>query len=206
MGKPESLRNNFLMKGSTNTSASQRTQVRWIDGSYLMIYAYKTQDIASCKTLCMAFVCAVVLIFYVPVNNFQSCQTFSCLPGLNQYYADYKVSCSGTQNSTTCEYPTSDPSTLSLTLPRSHCASLTHRQCNWMVGGCISKVSVHIMAVGLKYGFIYEPWHEISNNVVCATSNCSDQPAHTRSLIRAFASRLNIIWLLSYWPNIFWSF
>ena len=55
MGKPESLRNNFLMKGTTNTSASQRTQVRWIDGSYLMIYAYKTQDIASCKTLGSVF-------------------------------------------------------------------------------------------------------------------------------------------------------
>ena len=38
-----------------------------------------------------------------------------------------------------------------------------------------------------------EPWHEISNNVVCATSKCSDQTAHTRSLIRAFASRLNIL-------------
>ena len=35
--------------------------------------------------------------------------------------------------------------------------------------------------------------HEISNNVVCATSKASDQPAHTRSLIRAFASRLNIM-------------
>ena len=33
--------------------------------------------------------------------------------------------------------------------------------------------------------------HEISNNVVCATSNASDQPAHTCSLIIAFASRLN---------------
>ena len=33
--------------------------------------------------------------------------------------------------------------------------------------------------------------HEISNNVVCATSKASDQPAHTRSLIRAFASRLS---------------
>ena len=33
----------------------------------------------------------------------------------------------------------------------------------------------------------------ISNNVVCATSKGSDQPAHTRSLIRAFASRLNIL-------------
>ena len=34
-----------------------------------------------------------------------------------------------------------------------------------------------------------EPCHEISNNVVCATSKASDQPAHTCSLIRAFASR-----------------
>ena len=37
-----------------------------------------------------------------------------------------------------------------------------------------------------------EPRHEISNNAVCATSKASDQPVHTRSLIRAFASRLNI--------------
>ena len=39
----------------------------------------------------------------------------------------------------------------------------------------------------------YEPVHEISNNVVCATSKASDQPAHTRSLIRTFASRLSIL-------------
>ena len=39
----------------------------------------------------------------------------------------------------------------------------------------------------------YGPRHEISNNVVCTTSKASDQPAHTRSLIRAFASRLNIL-------------
>ena len=37
-----------------------------------------------------------------------------------------------------------------------------------------------------------ELWHGISNNVVCATSKGSDQPAHTRNLIKAFASRLNI--------------
>ena len=36
-----------------------------------------------------------------------------------------------------------------------------------------------------------EPWHGISNNVVWVTSKASDQPAHTRSLIRAFASPLN---------------
>ena len=38
-----------------------------------------------------------------------------------------------------------------------------------------------------------EPVHEISNNVVCATSKASDQPVHAHSLIRAFASRLSIV-------------
>ena len=38
----------------------------------------------------------------------------------------------------------------------------------------------------------YEPRHQISNNVVFATSKGSDQPAHMRSLIRAFANRLKI--------------
>ena len=51
-----------------------------------------------------------------------------------------------------------------------------------------------------------EPVHEISNKVVCATSKASDQPAHTRSLIRAFTSRLTILWLLSYWLNTIWRF
>ena len=40
---------------------------------------------------------------------------------------------------------------------------------------------------------IIEPVHETSNNVVCATSKASDQPAHTRSLFRAFARRLSIL-------------
>ena len=43
----------------------------------------------------------------------------------------------------------------------------------------------------LNLANIFEPVHEISNNVVCATSKASDQPAHTRSLIRALASRLS---------------
>ena len=47
-------------------------------------------------------------------------------------------------------------------------------------------------ASSTKEAILYEPVHEISNNVVCATSKASDQPAHTRSLIRAFASRLSI--------------
>ena len=32
---------------------------------------------------------------------------------------------------------------------------------------------------------LVEPRHEISNNVICATSKYSDQPAHMRSLVRA---------------------
>ena len=47
-----------------------------------------------------------------------------------------------------------------------------------------------------------EPRHEISNNVICATSKDSDQPGHTRSLIRAFSSRLNFKRVLCYWLNI----
>ena len=39
----------------------------------------------------------------------------------------------------------------------------------------------------------YEPVHELSNSVVRATSKASDQPAHMRRLIRAFASRLSIL-------------
>ena len=44
---------------------------------------------------------------------------------------------------------------------------------------------------------MYELRYEISNNVVCATSKGTDQTAHARSLIRAFASGLNILWVLS---------
>ena len=45
-------------------------------------------------------------------------------------------------------------------------------------------------------------YHEITNNVVCATCKGSDQPAHTRRLIRTFACRLIIILVLSYWSNV----
>ena len=52
-----------------------------------------------------------------------------------------------------------------------------------------TKVS-ELLPLGVNLPF--EPVHVISNNVVCVTSKASDQPAHTRSLIRAFACRLNI--------------
>ena len=70
--------------------------------------------------------------------------------------------------------------------------------------GAIWLLSLACLLVKIVTGFIRytvilnkkttlsEPRHEISNNVVCATSKGSDQPAHTRSLLRAFASRLNM--------------
>ena len=45
----------------------------------------------------------------------------------------------------------------------------------------------------ITYQYAYMPVHEISNNMVCATIKASDQPAHTRSLIRDFACRLYIL-------------
>ena len=39
---------------------------------------------------------------------------------------------------------------------------------------------------------LHESRYEISNNIIRATSTALDQPAHMRSLIRAFASRMNI--------------
>ena len=54
------------------------------------------------------------------------------------------------------------------------------------------------MVIKVKTQLQYEPVHDISNNMVCATRIASDQPVHTRSLIRAFACRLNILRVLSY--------
>ena len=45
---------------------------------------------------------------------------------------------------------------------------------------------------------IFVQQHEISYNVACATSKASDQPELTCSLIRAFASRLDILLMFSY--------
>ena len=54
-------------------------------------------------------------------------------------------------------------------------------------------IAVRFQVLTGVYIFLYEPVHEVSNNVVCVTSKAPDQPANTRSLIRAFASRLSIL-------------
>ena len=56
----------------------------------------------------------------------------------------------------------------------------------------LTKVSL-VQSVNLIWKTISVWRQEISNNVVCATSKASDQPAHKCSLIRAFASCLNIL-------------
>ena len=63
-----------------------------------------------------------------------------------------------------------------------------------------SLISAFVVCKGFELGTGFlkvllnnEPVHEISNNMVCATCNASDQPAQKRSLIRAFASRLSIL-------------
>ena len=68
------------------------------------------------------------------------------------------------------------------------------------IGASISRSRLHfalpnvvLLLESVYVVYIIEPWHEISNNVVCATSNASDQPAHTHSLIRALDIRLSIL-------------
>ena len=51
-------------------------------------------------------------------------------------------------------------------------------------------LSFFVNAAGAR---LFEPRHENSNNVVCATSKASYQPAQTRSLIGAFACRMQIL-------------
>ena len=58
---------------------------------------------------------------------------------------------------------------------------------------------MHVYGAGRdKQVNIIEPRQESSNNVVCATSKALDQPAHMRSLIRAFACRLSFLLVSSY--------
>ena len=59
---------------------------------------------------------------------------------------------------------------------------------------CFENVDCNIGRCHYQSPIFLEVRHEISNNnVVCATSKASDQPAHTRSLIKAFATRLDIL-------------
>ena len=58
----------------------------------------------------------------------------------------------------------------------------------------VTDVLINVLRKRERAGCVaFEPQREISNNMVCATIKASDQLAHTHSLIRAFANRLNIL-------------
>ena len=65
---------------------------------------------------------------------------------------------------------------------------ITAENCRLLFRWCICYYRGNKRCYSAEENKIYEPRHEITNNVVCATSKASDQPAHTGSLIRAFAS------------------
>ena len=81
---------------------------------------------------------------------------------------------------------------ISTNLKQTSCTKMT------LIRLCILRLSCTVVdhtrhtQVFLEHN-LYEPRHEISNNVVCATSKASDQPAHMHSLIRSFACRWNIL-------------
>ena len=60
-------------------------------------------------------------------------------------------------------------------------------------GGLSESTHVKMSNCWKSHAGAHEPVHGISINVKCVTSEASDQPAHTRSLIRNFASRLSIL-------------
>ena len=85
--------------------------------------------------------------------------------------------------------------------PISDCLSIIRKYHNDKIGLCIV-IRIQQNRVFLdetqiitcfKRQMCIEPVHEISINGVCATSKATDQPAHTRSLIRALASHLSFL-------------
>ena len=66
--------------------------------------------------------------------------------------------------------------------------------CSKAVGEKSDKITIkHCMPLFMVSNVIFEPEHEISTNMVCASGKGSDQPAHMGRLIRVFASVLNIL-------------
>ena len=58
---------------------------------------------------------------------------------------------------------------------------------------CLHSFLKRVYNFAFRSNTVNEPQDDISNNVVCATSKGSDQPVHMCSLIRAFASHLDIL-------------
>ena len=90
-------------------------------------------------------------------------------------------------------YVVCDCHTYFLIQPRVDCETVTKCRAIYFPQ-CLSNIWLHSSNIwAAKWDF---------QQCVSATSKGSDQPAHTCNLIRAFACRLNILWLLSYWSTV----
>ena len=144
----------------------------------------------TCKKLQMAWVCLFVLILYVPVNNFLVMLGWVFLGWTS---TKQRIKCLD-QGHNAVPLERLEPTTPQS--PVKHSSTQPPHSFYPLAEISLFHISdIHHFHAKNK---INVPRNEISNNVVCATSKISDQHAHTCSLIRAFASRLNILWVLSY--------
>ena len=56
----------------------------------------------------------------------------------------------------------------------------------------------NILSCKVSGSATYEPPHDKTNKMICASSEDSDQPGHLSSLIRVFAVRMKKAWVLSH--------
>ena len=99
----------------------------------------------------------------------------------------------------------------------SHMFWLRNKKINFnytLLSGCLnsylpnrSMYLVHKLYIGLKFMWwcLHISWH-MSCGMRFPTMWYVRPAKPQISLIRAFACHLNILWLLSYWPNTIWSF
>ena len=143
------------------------------------------------------------------VGVWQECFGSVCLKSSTFFTKDRGVHCfsRGVRTSTskqTCDFPRmprppipplDSPMLLNL-LHATLFSSISFDNLQHSICKCLFAIKVEKRGACLN-GFVrsklllvykFEPVYEISNNVVCATSNASDQPANTRSLIIAFTS------------------
>ena len=74
----------------------------------------------------------------------------------------------------------------------------THFHLLSLWGKWASTTSVVFKSILFACHIKYEPPHDKTNKMACASSEDSDQPGHPPSLIRVFAVRMKEAWVLSY--------
>ena len=95
------------------------------------------------------------------------------------------------------------------TLPLSHCTPVSSRLRHTLYKYCMFKTWFLMLRLP-TCPFIAYIYRQVKIPAKWAVTwyfqQCDMCDQQTRSLIRAFACPLDILWILSYWPNINWSF